>query len=216
MDKQFWHERWEKNEIAFHGSEANPLLVEHFDKLSLAEGARVFIPLCGKTLDIAWLLSKGYRVVGAELSRVAVGQLFENLGVEPTISKKGNLDQYSANGIDIFVGDIFELSGEMLGEVDAIYDRAALVALPEEMRLRYQSHLLEITNAVPQLLVTYQYDQRLMNGPPFSVSDDEVKQHYADHYKLSLLQSIDLPDGLKGKCAAVESVWLLADQGKVN
>ncbi len=86
MDASFWHQRWEKNEIAFHERQANPLLVKYFDKLSLAQGRRVFVPLCGKTLDIAWLLSRGYRVAEAELSQVAIGQLFQELGVEPTRS----------------------------------------------------------------------------------------------------------------------------------
>ncbi len=209
MDKTFWHQKWEKNEIGFHGSEANPLLIEYFCELSLAEGSRVFLPLCGKTLDLAWLLSRGYQVAGAELSRVAVEQLFAELGVVPIVSNKGNVKHYSAENIDLFVGDIFELSGKILGPVDAVYDRAALVALPEKMRLRYTEHLLEITDSAPQLLITYSYDQSSRNGPPFSVSADEVTEHYATRCELNLLKTLDIPGGLKGQCAASESVWLL-------
>ncbi len=209
MDKSFWLQKWEKNTIAFHRSEANPLLVNHFDKLVLAKGSRVLVPLCGKTLDIGWLLSKGYRVVGVELADMAIEQLFMELGVEPAILEMGDVKHYSATGIDIFVGNIFDMSSKMLGAVDAVYDRAALVALPKAMRNRYTAHLTEVTDKAPQLLVTYEYDQSLMEGPPFSISREEVNQHYGHSYGLNLLVSAAVPGGLKGKCAAKETVWLL-------
>jgi thiopurine S-methyltransferase len=209
MDASFWHDRWQKNEIGFHYREANPLLVKYFDRLSLAKGSLVFVPLCGKTRDIPWLLSNGYRVAGAELSSLAIEQLFAELGVEPTITRAGGLDRYSGKDVDIFVGDIFDLTGTMLGPVDAIYDRAALVALPEQMRDRYSAHLMEMTGHAPQLLISYEYDQRVQEGPPFSISKVEVHRHYSDRYDLTFLTGIDVPGGLKGKCAAQEHVWLL-------
>ena len=212
MDASFWHQRWEKNEIAFHESAANPLLVKYFKDLCLAKGSRVFVPLCGKTLDIGWLLSSGYRVAGAELSETAIKQLFIELGVEPAISEVDQVKRYSATHIDIFAGDIFHLSGKILGPVDAIYDRAALVALPEQMRNRYAAHLMEITDTAPQLLICYQYDQALVDGPPFSISNEEVNRHYRGRYELTLLGSADVSGGLKGKCAAKENVWLLNDE----
>jgi len=210
MDSNFWHQLWESNDIGFHQRAVNPLLAEYFNTLSLADSSRLFIPLCGKTLDIAWLLSKGYRVAGAELNKPAVEQLFSELGVEPRVSKLGKLDCYSAENIDIFVGDIFDLSAEVLGDVDAIYDRAALVALPEAMRKNYRDHLLEITNIAPQLLLTFEYDQTVMQGPPFSISANDIKRYYSDIYTLSLLKQIEVPGGLKGQCAASETIWLLS------
>ncbi len=213
MDTSFWRQRWENNEIAFHESKANPLLVKYFKELSLVEGSRVFVPLCGKTLDIAWLLSNGLRVAGVELIETAIEQLFAELGVEPQISGTGEVKHYSANNIDILVGDIFAVSSKMLGSVDAIYDRAALVALPEEMRNRYTAHLMEITANAPQLQLTYEYDQNLMEGPPFSISNEEVNRHYRDRYDLTLIASTNVPGGLKGKCAAIENVWLLKNVG---
>jgi thiopurine S-methyltransferase len=209
MDASFWHQKWEKGDIAFHNKEANSLLVKYFTELSLENRSRVFVPLCGKTLDISWLLANGYRVAGSELSKIAIELLFEELGVEPQISRVGELDCYSTTDIDIFVGDIFHLSGEMLGGVDAVYDRAALVALPESMRNQYTTHLTNITNKAPQLLICYEYNQSLMGGPPFSVSNKEVSQHYLDSYNLTLLKSTSVAGGLKGKCAAIENVWLL-------
>lgn len=212
MNASFWLEKWKDNNIAFHNSEANPLLVKYFKTLSLAEGSRIFLPLCGKTLDIAWLLSQGYRVAGAELSEIAIEQLFVSLGMEPKIVEVGKLKHYSAENIDIFVGNIFDLSSSVLGSVDAIYDRAALVALPKEMRNRYTDHLMKMTDKAPQLIICYEYDQTLMAGPPFSISDEEIYQHYQDSYALSLAAIANLPDGLKGKCAAKENVWLLKNK----
>jgi len=209
MDPSFWHQRWEKNEIAFHESKANPVLIKHVNELSLAKGSRVFVPLCGKTRDISWLLSKGYRVAGAELSQIAIEQLFMELGLQPEISTVGEVEQWSANRVDIFVGDIFALSRKMLGPVDTIYDRAALVAFPEDMRNRYTAHLTGITHKAPQLLICYDYDQSLMQGPPFSIHNEEVHRHYAGIYELTLIASTDVSGGLKGKCAAKENVWLL-------
>lgn len=209
MDASFWHKKWEKNEIAFHQNEANPLLVEYFSTLSLAEGSRIFIPLCGKTRDIAWLLASGYRVAGAELSKIAIVQLFAELGIEPQISSIGKLEHYSAENIDIFVGDIFDLSGSMLGQVDAVYDRAALVALPLEMRKQYTAHIMQMTDKAPQLLICLEYDQGMMEGPPFSINREEVNQHYSDNYQLTLIASENVAGGLKGKCAAIENVWWL-------
>ncbi len=209
MDASFWHQRWGNNDIAFHEREANPLLVKYFAALSLAKGSRVFVPLCGKALDIHWLLSNGYRVAGAELSKMAIEQLFMELGVEPKVSSAGDVYHYSATNIDKYVGDIFHVSSKVLGLVDAIYDRAALVALPEELRKRYTVHLTAITDKAPQLLICYEYDQSRMEGPPFSISHEEVERHYRDSYELTLIASTDVPGGLKGKCAARENAWLL-------
>ena len=211
MDAKFWHQRWGKNEIGWHETRVNPLLVQHFNELGLEKGSRIFIPLCGKTLDISWLHAQGYRIAGAELSKVAIEQLFTELGVQPNISALGEGEQWSAKHIDIFVGDIFALSTKTLGHVDGIYDRAALVAFPEDMRNRYARHLIEITAKAPQLLICYDYDQRCIDGPPFSIPDEEVKRQYASAYQLKLLSSTEVPGGLKGKCPANEKAWLLSN-----
>ena len=110
MEANFWHDKWAKNEIGFHRREANPLLVKWFSDLSLEERSRVFVPLCGQTLDIPWLLAQGCRVAGAELSRTAVDRLFAELGVEPQISHVGEVERYASEGVDIFVGDIFAVT----------------------------------------------------------------------------------------------------------
>lgn len=209
MDASFWHQRWELGEIAFHEGQANAQLVKHFQRLNVAQGGRVFLPLCGKTRDIAWLLTQGYHVVGAELSEFAINELFDELGIKPNVSNLGALRHYHSENIDIFVGDLFDVSASLVKTVDAVYDRAALVALPEHMRSQYTAHLINITAAAPQLMVCYDYDQSLLSGPPFSISLEELKQHYNATYPLKLLESCDVEGGLKGKVAATEMVWLL-------
>lgn len=209
MQHEFWHNRWQKNEIGFHLPEANPLLVKHFSTLHLKQGSRVFLPLCGKTLDIAWLLAQGYQVAGAELSALAIDDLFNSLNLTPTIIQSDNLTHYSAANIDVFVGDIFNITAPILGHVDAVYDRAALVALPPSMRKMYSSHMMTITQCAPQLLVCFEYDQTQMDGPPFCVNADEVRMHYQQQYAITLLESAALVGGLKGKFDALEQVWWL-------
>lgn len=212
MEPEFWHQKWASGETAFHEQQANPLLVENFTRLALPSGSRVFVPLCGKSLDIAWLLAQGCQVAGAELSQTAIDQLFAQLRTTPAVTPTGGLRLHSADGIDIFVGDIFSLSAQALGPIAAVYDRAALVALPADMRVRYTAHLRAITATAPQLLVTYEYDQSVQPGPPFSVSPDEVHRHYDQHYTVTQLSTYEVPGGLKGKCRALEHVWLLSNR----
>ena len=210
MEASFWHEKWEKKEIGFHEPKVNPILVVNLHQLELEEGARLFLPLCGKTKDIPWLLSQGFRVVGAELSEVATKELFEEMGQAPKIEEHTNFSHYSAERVDIYVGDIFALSSLVLGTVDAIYDRAAMVALPSAMRVRYAQHLRKLTHNAQQILVCFEYDQAQLAGPPFAVSEDEVRAHYAAYYGLRILQAKALAGGLKGKVEAVEKVYLLS------
>ncbi|PID45696.1 MAG: thiopurine S-methyltransferase [Proteobacteria bacterium] len=209
MEADFWHKKWENSQLGFHESDTNPLLLRHFQRLNLDAGARIYLPLCGKTRDIAWLLEKGYQVVGVELSEVAVKQLFEELGAVPEVSSLGQLMHYHAESIDIYVGDIFDITADVLGSVDAIYDRAALVALPPEMRVEYTQHLRETTAHAKQLLICLQYDQLQMSGPPFSVRADEVRQHYAADYDVTQLEVVDRGEKLKGRVEVTEVVWLL-------
>ena len=209
MDASFWHNRWQTNQTGWHERAVNPLLITHFPSLHVPPGGRVFVPLCGKSLDLGWLLSQGYAVAGAELSELAVTQLFAELEMEPTISEVGKHKHFRGERINIFVGDFFALSQEALGPVDAVYDRAALVALPEAIRVQYTTHLKFLTASAPQLVIGYEYDQTVVPGPPFSVTPDELHRHYSDSYTLTPLARLDVPGGLKGKCPAMEHVWKL-------
>lgn len=209
MEPEFWHGKWERDETGFHKSEAHPLLVAHLDALRLSAGARVFLPLCGMTLDIPWLMSRELKVVGVELSEKAVKQVFDTLGVEPEVTTIGALKRYRSEGIDLYAGDVFDITAEVLGPVDAIYDRAACVALPDDMRTRYADHLSCITAVAPQLLITFDYDQSAVKGPPFSVAEPAVRRLYERSYSIKRRASVPVEGGLKGQATAMEEIWIL-------
>lgn len=210
MDANFWHRRWSNGEIGFHEGAPNALLAQYFARLDLKSGSRVFVPLCGKALDLAWLAAQGMRVAGIELSELAVTQFFAETGLTPEIAPAGSLMRYRAGGLEIFAGDFFALSANVLGRVDAIYDRAALIALPPEMRERYAAHLMAITDAAPQLLICTEYDQSLMDGPPFAVMADEVRRLYGQHYRIEMLaRGPATIKRLQGIGQAAECAWLL-------
>jgi thiopurine S-methyltransferase len=209
MEANFWHNKWEKNEIAFHESAANPLLIKHLPALSLQPESRIFVPLCGKSLDMPWLRAQGFRVVGVELSELAVTQFFEEMGCTPTRQVIGQHQHYQSPGIEIWVGDIFTLKPDQLGEVNAIYDRAALVAMPAELRTRYANQVQRLSGYAPQLVITYEYDQAVLAGPPFSISEADMHTYFDQQYEMQLLVDAPLAGGLKGKCPAQEKVWLM-------
>lgn len=210
MDPEFWHERWAANEIGFHKDTEHDLLVRHLGRLALPPGARLFLPLCGKTLDMAWLMGEGYRVVGCELSPVAVTQFFETLGVVPEISSLGPLGRYAADGIELLCGDIFDLGPELLGAVDAVYDRAALVALPPPMRSRYVPHLDVLAGPAPRLLVTISYAPGALPGPPFSLSETEVRALFEPRFTVEACGQAPLVAGAGGGLEIVETLWHLS------
>ncbi|MEO0485119.1 MAG: thiopurine S-methyltransferase [Pseudomonadota bacterium] len=183
MEQSFWHERWSSGRIAFHEGEVNAILRDHVDLL----GSRVFLPLCGKAVDLAWLAAREHEVVGAELDAIAVEAFFAEQDQTPDIDAAGPLKRYRAGAVTIFQGDIFALTADALGPVDAVFDRAALVALPPAMRVDYAQHLASLTAHAPQLLVTYEYDNPAMQGPPHSVPPTEVLDHYGAEYTVTEL-----------------------------
>lgn len=227
MEPQFWHDRWQDRKIGFHKSTTNPIIINHFAKLKLTKGARVFVPLCGKSLDMVWLAAQGYHVVGAELSEVAVGEFFAQLTEsmaetkaapetkaaqvpKPTVAKEGPITRYSVPGIDILQGNIFDVTRDQVGPIDAIYDRAALVALPLELRNRYSAKLRELSGTAPQLLSCFEYDQSRIDGPPFSIDLQGIEAQYKDHYTITELDRYSYDSQLKGTdIPAIETVWLL-------
>ncbi len=208
MKPEFWHDRWHRQQTGFHEPAVNPLLLRHFDALALGAGAHVFVPLCGKSLDIDWLLGRGLRVTGAELSPLAVTALFERLGRAPEIQHDGPVHCWRAGDLAVWVGDYFALPPHALGEVDAVYDRAALIAMPDSMRPAYATQMTRLAGDAQQLLVTLDYDQSGMEGPPFSVSGGELGRLYPRH-AAERLSVNPIAGGLKGRLAATEDVWLL-------
>lgn len=210
MDASFWHDKWARGEIGFHQPQVNPLLLQHYSALNLGSGKRIFVPLCGKTHDLGWLMNQGLSVVGAELSELAVNELFEELGLTPDIEQLDDVRRYRAAGIEVFVGDVFGLHAARLGKVDAVYDRAALVALPSEIRADYAQHLANITDCAPQLLLCFEYDQNAMNGPPFCVTEAEIRRCYGERMQLELLARTPMEGGFRGSIPCRDAVWKLS------
>lgn len=192
MEPAFWHKRWADNQIGFHQMQVNPYLQAHWPALALARGSRVLVPLCGKSLDLAWLAGQGYRVLGVELSRRAVEGFFREHGLEPEVSQRGGFEVWRCAEVEVWCGDFFALQAQDLADCAGVYDRAALIALPPEMRLRYMRLLAELLPTGCQgLLVTLDYEQALLAGPPFSVADDEVRQGFAG-WRVEVLEVLEI------------------------
>ena len=196
MHEAFWQDRWARSQIGFHQEKVNGYLRRHWSALGLASGSAVLVPLCGKSLDLAWLAEQGHRVIGVELAERAVQDFFTERDVQPQVSQRGAFKVYQAGELQILCGDFFALSREDVAGCQAFYDRAALIALPPEMRERYVAHLQAILPSTCQgLLVTLVYDQQRMDGPPFSVEDAEVEGHFAAGWMLRVVEEKDVLAG---------------------
>ncbi|HET9033641.1 MAG TPA: thiopurine S-methyltransferase [Dokdonella sp.] len=193
MQAQFWLQRWQQGQTGFHRDEVMPLLEKHWPALSVPAGSRVFVPLAGKSKDMLWLVSQGYRVLGVELSPLAVEQFFDENKLEPAIHDSAQGKHFIAGDIELICGDMFDLGVKDLSDCVAIYDRAALIALPLDLRKRYASHLSRTLPAhCRMLLIALDYAQSQMDGPPFSVSAEEVQALYANHWQISMLERRDI------------------------
>lgn len=189
MDPDFWHDRWQREMIGFHQPETNRYLQKYVNELTLAPGNTVFVPLCGKSLDMWWLHEQGFKVIGVELSEIAARSFFTEAGKKGCQTKHGDFVSWKYADIEILCGDFFDLNADVLGKVDAVFDRAALIALPVEMRAKYidqmGSLLLPGTRG---LLITLEYPQEEMTGPPFTVSEQEVNELYVRGFQLELIE----------------------------
>ena len=139
-----WHSRWESNKIGWHADQVNQNLIEYFSKLNLVDGDKIFVPLCGKSVDMLYLLQRGLKVVGVEMSEIAAKQFFKENKLEYSVSKADDLILYEGDGIQIFCGDFFTLKANHLVDVKAVYDRASLIALDKALRQKYVNHLNDI------------------------------------------------------------------------
>lgn len=193
MHKDFWLQRWESERIGFHQDQVNSYLRKYFQVLHLEHENVVLVPLCGKSVDMQWLCKQSQRVLGVEMSKIAVQAFYKEHGYDPQPVHGEKFESYEANNIRILCGDIFDLNSEDVKQVSAMYDRAALIALPVNMRERYVSHLMSILPSKTQiLLITLDYNQDEMTGPPFAVSSDLVVALYSQYAQISLLAKMDV------------------------
>jgi thiopurine S-methyltransferase len=192
LESDFWHKRWQDNLIPFHKEHVNHYLEQYFHRLGLAQDARVLVPLCGKSVDMRWLRDRGCAVTGVELSAIAIGDFFAEQKITASAREDGAFQIREGAGITVLGGDIFALDHAHTANIAAVYDRAALVALPQEMRARYVDHLLSLlAPQVPVLLLTFEYPAGEIDGPPFSVDEAEVQALYAGRRNVTRLETLD-------------------------
>ncbi len=220
MKPESWIERWKAGHTGFHLSHTNPWLEKCWPQLAAPAGSTVFVPLCGKSLDLLWLRDQGYEVIGVEISQLAVKDFFAENALQPRIEHIKNFERWQCDGITLLVGDFFDLDSAMLADVASIYDRASLIALPEEMRLRYVEKKRELfAAALPTLLITLEYDQQQMSGPPFAVDYSEVESLYRSRFRISQVFSEEILDAephfrSKGLTSLIENVYLMKPKEK--
>lgn len=192
MNPEFWINRWENGAIGFHLDHVNPHLQAYWPMVSTPAG-RVLVPLCGKSLDMQWLCQQGHAVLGVELSELAVADFFKQTGQVAEVTQQGPFKHWQAGPLELLCGDFFQLSAAHVADCSMIYDRAALIALPEDMRVQYVHHLRAIfPQGVQMLLVTMEYPQHEISGPPFSVDAQAVQDLFAPWAEVRQLASHDV------------------------
>ena len=192
MQADFWHQRWQAGEIGFHKHEYNAHMTRFIDLLGIEQGDHVLVPLCGKSLDMIWLREQKFQVIGIEISPIAVADFFSENKIEHEIIEHDWGQVYQSDGIRILCADFFDIASADLPHIDGIYDRASLIALPKAMRPAYAKHLAGlIPDTIRSLLITLDYPQQEMDGPPFSVSEADVKQLFSDQFIIEPIYSED-------------------------
>lgn len=200
MEHNFWLNRWLENKIQFNQNEVNPYLLKHHQHLGALAGHNVFVPLCGKSIDMIWLMKQGARVVGVELSQMAIEQFISENDLKTTQSQQQPFVKYSDGQSLFWVGDYFALSKEEIGAVEYVYDRASLIAMPKDQRQQYADHLLSIVAPGTKiLLITMEFQTPTDNLPPFSISMEEIEQIFKGAMTIQCLEDCDaqkLPEHL--------------------
>ncbi|TPG48492.1 thiopurine S-methyltransferase [Rhodanobacter glycinis] len=193
MDPDFWHQRWREGRTGFHQDRPTPQLLKFWPTLALAPGSEVFVPLAGKSLDLVWLAAQGHRVLGVELSPLAIAQFFAEHGLTPQVHDSRYGSHYRAGEIELICGDVFGLDADVLADCAAVYDRAALIALPPPLRRRYvrELHAL-LPGGCRGLLITLEYPQHEKQGPPFAVPEAEVRELYGRDWRVETLERRDI------------------------
>jgi len=196
LHHEFWHERWLTGQTGFHQSAAHPLLERWWPSLEVPAGAPVYVPLCGKTLDMVWLADCGHSVVGSELSSIAIHEFFAAAGLVEQQTAENDYVRHTAGAFEILEGDALALTPHVTGPLGAFYDRAALVALPPAMREPYFATLAALLpRGSGGLLIAFEYPQELKDGPPFSVGSAEIAQLCCDRFSLRELERVDILAG---------------------
>jgi thiopurine S-methyltransferase len=215
MQPKFWLERWRNNQIGWHQPEHNTLLQTYWRELELDASVAAFVPLCGKSLDMRWLEQAGHDVIGVELSQLAAEGYFADSGEPAVVEDVDEFVRYKGRQTSILKGDFFALTSSVFPRQLGVFDRGALVALPPLMRRRYVDHLLRVVpDGCRMLLLTFEYDQNVVAGPPHCVLPEEVNEHYSERCEIKQLDSIvtsALPPHFieQGVAQVAEGVYLI-------
>ena len=215
MHADFWHQKWQEAKQGFQQEKINSRLMKFWSALDVPQESRVFVPLCGKSLDMIWLKDQGHMVLGCELSQKAGESFFKENALSYSQNESGNFVSLKSEGIEILAGDFFDLSAEHLQGTTGVYDRAALIALPPEMRQQYVDHFRNILpNGCKLLLISMEYDESKMKGPPFSVPESEVRDLFSEGFSISIVSQSGGPDIVgnlkeRGLDTLDESVYLI-------
>lgn len=195
-DAAFWRERWDKGEIGFHRDAAHPALARYWPAFGLPPRTNVLVPLCGKSLDMVWLAGRGHVVTGIELAEKAICDFLSEHGIDAEVEQRptaanngGHIDVFTdKERYDLVCADIFDVGTDAIEPVDAVYDRASLVALPPAIQPRFAAHIAGLLQpGTPLLLIGLDYDASEMSGPPFSTPPDAVKAAFAPHFAIDIL-----------------------------
>ncbi|HIJ26606.1 MAG: thiopurine S-methyltransferase [Gammaproteobacteria bacterium] len=219
MEADHWHQRWQEGRIGFHQGKPNIWLLKFYSELELTPGEPLLLPLCGKSVDLVWLAEQGHPVIGVELSDIAIRDFFKEQQLSASEHSQTHFKQWQSGPLTLLEGDFFDLSHQDLGNCRVLFDRAALVALPAEMRQRYAAHTARLLTAGSRiLLVTTDYPQHEKSPPPFAVSDEEVRTLYGEHFTIELLHSENLSNGQdplskRGVTSLVERIYKLTKRG---
>ena len=203
-----WSERWRDGRTGFHQTEFNAVLLEHWPRLVSDPNSRVLVPLCGKSHDMIWLHRRGHSVVGVEMVEMACVAFFAEHEMPYRRIEQDHYVRFvgegSAEGLTILCADLFSLTEADIGTVDAWYDRAAIVALPPQLRAPYADWMNRmLSEDVAGLMMTFDYPQNEREGPPFSVGFGDIETHFSTAFRVALLDCIDLTEGNRWELSRV-------------
>jgi len=189
LEAEFWLEKWESDKLGFHQEKVNSRLRKFWENLG-ETGGKVFVPLCGKSKDMLWLAGQGQRVFGVEFSEIACRDFFLESKLEYQETQDTRFKYFKGAQIEIWQGDFFLLQPPDFEDVRSVYDRASLIALPESMRRDYAQRLGELLSKGDRiLLIGMDYDERKMEGPPFSVTQEEVFDLFGPQFVVELISA---------------------------
>ncbi len=191
MEQQYWMHCWDENQIGFHQNSFNRLLEKYWTSLSIPQGGSVFVPLCGKSRDMVYLTQSGYKVIGAELSELAIQSFLSENGIIADRTSAPEYVAYQSQDYALYVGDVFDIFDRCTAGISAVYDRASLVALPEPMRSRFvvcQRRFFPPGCVI--FLISLEYESDTVNPPPFAIEHSEIEHHYASWCEVQHLETI--------------------------